>query len=136
MQEFKQELSESAVKTWYHLIILETVTFKAYTPLGDKEEDKSYRKLHYHSQIEYIKNFIMLVGYGKPEIAEHYLKMYEKATDKAVGKTQKMIINVGSVLLVSALAAATAGMLAGPAVAGKETLFCTKARCGFTGDYS
>lgn len=113
--EFQKELKESVTKTWFHLIILETVTFKAYTPLGDKTEDKAYSRLHYHSQVEYIKNFIMLVGYGKPEIAENYLNMYEKAKDKAVGKTQKIILNVTSVLLIGALVAATAGAFAGPA---------------------
>lgn len=115
ISEFQKELSKTKSKTWFHLIILEAVTFKAYTPLGNETDDKSYRNLRYHSQVEYIKAFIMLVGYGKPEIAEHYLKMYEKAKDKAVGKTQKIIINMMSVLLVGALVAATAGMFAGPA---------------------
>lgn len=114
VNEFQKEICESETKTWFHLIILETVTFKAYTPLGDKEYDNAYGRLHYHSQIEYIKNFITLTDFGNPEIAEKYLKMYEKTKDKAIGKTQKIIINVMSVLLISALTAATAGALAGP----------------------
>lgn len=114
IQEFQKELSKSESKIWFQLIILEAVTFKAYTPLGNTEDDKIYSRLHYHRQIEYIKNIILLTGYGKPELAEKYLELYEKAEDKAAGKTQKMIINVISVVMVGALCAATASLLAGP----------------------
>lgn len=114
IQEFQKELRESGSKIWFQLIILEAVTFKAYTPLGNEEEDKIYSRLHYHSQMEYIKSFILLTGYGNPEMAEKYWKMYERAEDKAAGKTQKIIINAISVVMVGALCAATASLLAGP----------------------
>lgn len=114
IQEFQKELRKSNSKIWFHLIILEAVTFKAYTPLGNTEEDKIYSRLHYDRQIEYIKNIILLTGYGKPEMAEKYLELYEKAEDRAAGKTQKIIINVISVVMVGALCAATASLLAGP----------------------
>ena len=109
--EFKKELSETNAKTWFHLIILEAVTFKAYFPLGDKEEDKLYKKLSYEKQTEYIKNFISLVGYGKPEIAERYLNIYNKSIDKAIGKLKRIIMFV---LLASAIIAAAAGAFAAP----------------------
>lgn len=113
IQEFKNELRVSTSKTWFHLIILESVTFRAYSPLGDEEEDKSYRGLKWQGQTEYIKSFIMLVGYGKPEIAELYLKMYRDAIRKATGIMQKIIINTMLVLLVGALGAVVAGVFAG-----------------------
>lgn len=114
VQGFKDELSKTAAKTWFHLIILEAVTFTAYFPLSDdKDENKTHSKLKYQNQIEYIKEFIVKVGYGKPEIADLYYKMYKKAEDKATGKTNRIIRNVLIIALAAALTAATAGVFAG-----------------------
>ena len=114
VQEFKNELNSTETKTWFHLIILEAVAFTAYFPLSDnKEENKLYSKLKYREKIEYIKDFISKVGYGKPEIADLYYKMYKKAVDKATGKTGKIVRNILIVALAAALTAATAGAFAG-----------------------
>jgi len=76
------------------MIILEAVAFNAYFPLSDnKDENKSYTKLKYKAQIEYIKEIIAKVGYGKPDIADHYLKLYKKSLNTATGKVQKIIFN-------------------------------------------
>ena len=114
IQEFKNELDKTATKTWFHLIILESVTFIPYFPLSDdKDESKIYSKLKYKDKVEYIKDFINSVGYGKPEIADIYYKIYKKSVDKATGKTNKTIRNVLIIALAAAITAATAGAFAG-----------------------
>lgn len=115
INSIKEELNMSSNHTWYFLIILEAVTYEAYSSLGiDKKADKSYQKLKYNVQIDLVKEIISLIGVGTPKTAELYSKMYKKAMDKGTGKNQKIVIKVLSVLAIAAITAATAGALAGP----------------------
>ena len=113
VKAFKEELDSSSNKTWYYLIILEVVTFRAYTSLGH-DRDKLYSKLKYADQVAFIKLIISEIGTGSPETADRFAKMYEKAINKGSGKTQKRAIKALSILAVGAITAATAGALAGP----------------------
>jgi len=111
VQAFERELSQSTSKIWFHLIILEAVTFTAYFQLGN-DNDKKYKKLSYQEQLDFLKIFIAQVGYGKPEIVDRYHKSYKSARNKATGRTKKIIINTLVVLLAAAVIAATAGAAA------------------------
>lgn len=113
VEAFQEELGNSNSKTWYYLIILEAVTFRAYTSLGG-DRDKLYSKLKYTDQVAYIKLLISEIGTGSPETADRYARMYEKAINKGAGKAQKRVIKALSVLAAGAITAATAGALAGP----------------------
>lgn len=115
IHEFREELKQSDILTWYNLIILEAVTFKAYFPLDDdKDKNKVYAGLKYGNQMDLIKKLIAEIGFTIPEIAEEYLKMYKQDYDKATGKIKKIVGAVISVVVVTALIAATAGAFAGP----------------------
>lgn len=114
VESMKNAVKDSNNLTWYYLVILEAVTFEAYTPLGIKESDKAFVKLKYMNQIEFIKAFVSDIGVGTPETVERYFKMYNRALNKGQGKVQKIAIKLLTVVAVSAIIAATAGVLAGP----------------------
>lgn len=112
---FKNALSDSTVLTWYYLILLEAVTFRAYTPLGkDKASDKVYSKLHYKVPTDFLKELVTQVGIGSPDLIDRYLKMYNKAIRKGSGAAQKAAIKVLTVIAAGAVVAAGAGAFAGP----------------------
>jgi len=115
VRSFKEELSTSKTKTWFHLIILEAVTFRPYFVLSENnDENKQYKGLRYKNQVAFLEDFIIQVGYGKPEMARNYSNMYDKAIEKATGKAQKIAMNTMFVALAGALVAATAGIATKP----------------------
>ena len=126
VQEFQKELKSTVTKTWFHLVILEAVTFIAYFPLSEnKDENKPYSKLKYKEKVEYIKDIINKVGYGSPDIADTYYKAYKKAESKATGKSKIMqaalfvaITAVIAAIVAAAFAGAIAVFLVGAKFAG------------------
>ena len=112
---FKAELSESANKTWYHLVILEAVTFIAYTPLGNTTTDKLSSKLKYTEQINYLRSIITDIGVGSPYIVDTYHHAYQEEMKKAMGPN-KALVN-GLVVVAGAAVVAAAAALAAPAIA-------------------
>lgn len=115
VRAFKRELSSGGNHTWYHLIILEAITFEAYIPMAlDKGKDKAYKKLSYHRKLDVIKNLVNQIGVGSPDMVSRYDRAYDKALDKATGRTQKLIRNGLLVVAVGAITAASAGAFAGP----------------------
>ena len=112
---FKSELTENNTKTWFHLIILEAITFNAYFPLSnDKDGVKKYKGLIMKNQVDCIQQIISQVDYDTQGLAERYLKIYHKSLNVAEGKAQKVVIKVLVGLLFAAVTAATAGAFAGP----------------------
>ena len=109
------EASSSINQTWFYLIMLEGTLFRAYTPLGEtKDADKHYQKLHYSDQTAFLKSLAKSSGLMDPVFVDRFKKTYQKTIDKLSGKMQKVALGAVSVVAISAAAAATAGIFAGP----------------------
>ncbi len=116
---FKTELSTTETKTWLHLIILEAVTFEPYFPVDEEDDsNKEYSKLKYEEQIEKLKFFCTEVGECSAETVERYKDSYEKMLDVGTDKIKNRIIQGLMVVAAAGLAAAMAGVFAGPIAVG------------------
>lgn len=101
--------------TWLYLIFLEATLFNAYTPLSeDREDAKEFAHLKYRNDIEYLKILASETNIVNPDYIKRFKDTYSKSIDKITGKVKNMTIVALSVVAVSAIAAATAGALAGP----------------------
>ena len=113
--EFLKALSKNENKTWYYIILLESLIFVPYTALG-KDEDKIYSKCNFNEKKsnEFINNFFEKQGEVSPEFIKRLEDTYEKSLNKISGKKAKLAVKVASVIAVSAIAAAIGGTMAGP----------------------
>lgn len=118
----ERSLSENL--TWYHMILLESVAFEAYSSLdtsesskGDTQKRSKTQKLNYTKQNDYLKNEIVSHISGTDiKTVDRYDKMYTKSLNTAYGKKQK-IVNRSLIVIASAAAIAlTAGLAAKPIV--------------------
>ena len=115
MDAVANEASSSINQTWFYLIMLEGTLFRAYTPLGEtKDADKHYQKLHYSDQTSFLKSLANSSGLMDPVFVDRFKKTYQKTINKLSGKMQKVALGAVSVVAISAAAAATAGVFAGP----------------------
>ena len=115
MDAVANEASSSINQTWFYLIMLEGTLFRAYTPLGEtKDADKHYQKLHYSDQTSFLKSLANSSGLMDPVFVDRFKKTYQKTINKLSGKMQKVALGAVSVVAISAAAAATAGIFAGP----------------------
>lgn len=102
-------------RTWFYLIMLEGALFQAYVPLGEsKDADKRYGKLKYKPQNAVLEEVAMCSNIMDSAYIRRFQKTYQKTIDKLSGKLQKVALGAVSIVAVSAIAAATAGAMAGP----------------------
>lgn len=115
MHTITQEINQDVNRTWFYLIMLEGSLFHAYTPLGEsKDTDKRYGKLKYKPQNAVLEEVAMCSNIMETAYIQRFQKTYQKSIDKLTGKIQKVALGAVSIVAVSAIAAATAGVMAGP----------------------
>jgi cell division protein FtsB len=107
------ETANNPNKTWLYLSMLEAALFTPYSPLGG-DEDRSYQKLHFTDQSEWLKDFVAKTDIMEPEYIDRFRKTYTRTLNQISGKWKKAAIRTLSVVAFAAITAATAGVMAGP----------------------
>lgn len=113
------EISSDPNKTWYHLIILESLAFSPYTYLKfedmdyTKEINKKFKNLRYKSQVEFLEELVKVQNHMDVNLVSRYEKTYNYSLNKGLGKRQKLVTKTLFVVTTAALFAAGAGLAAG-----------------------
>lgn len=110
-----QEKLSAINNTWYYLIMLEATLFIPYTPIGkDKNNDKLYSKLKYEEQTSAIKELVRENVIMDEVFVDRFKKTYSKSISKITGKGTKIAFAIVTTIAITAMVAATAGILSGP----------------------
>ncbi len=118
--EIAEEISRNPNRTWYHLIVLESVAFVPYTYLSFEDEDytkeinKKFKKLKYNDQLEYLEELVQRQNHMDVELVTRYEKTYKNSLNKGLGKRQKLVNKALIVVAIPAMFAAGAGLAAAP----------------------
>ena len=104
---------------WYKLIMIETIAFKAYFPLGlDQEDDKEFSRLKYSFELEELIFFNNKLGILRSASLESYYNSYCESL-KAADRSGAQRLVKGVILLAGvAVGAAVFASLAGPIAVG------------------
>jgi hypothetical protein len=109
------EHSKDINNTWYYLIMLEATLFEPYSPIADnKEDNKLYKKLKYKEQSDTIKSLVRNSKIMDEIYIDRFQKTYSMSISKLTGKVTKIALYAVGAIAIAAIAAATAGVLAGP----------------------
>lgn len=112
----REEISaDSNNLVWYYISIIECELFIPYFPLGNKEEDKNFKKIKY-TQKNFTEEFVNAHGVVTGEYIQRISKQYKKIVDKLDKKTMKLAMAVISTAAITALTFGVATYLA-PAIA-------------------
>lgn len=96
-------------KTWYYIVLLEATLFVAYTPLGERTDEK-FKGLKYSKQTEYLKTIVKSHCIVNEVWIDRFEKTYKKTMSKIKGTNWKIAIW----LAITATATAIAAIYAGP----------------------
>lgn len=111
-EQVRAENEKTHSLSWYYMIVLETSTFVAYTPLD--EDIEKYRSLKYVDQIETVKNLITVDGYIESKCVDEIHSEYIQNIKKLQGKGNRTLVAIFSAVAVAAAAAALCAAFAGP----------------------
>lgn len=111
---FQAELEKSALLSWYYIVVLECLTFKPYSPLGDEENDKKYAKCSFDSKAseEFLKEFFSKHGVVSSYQVERIKWSYDRNERKISNAGAKLAQKVLIVVSASAIGAAAAAIFA------------------------
>jgi len=115
LETVSQEHLTNINNTWYYLIMLEATLFVPYTPFGENKKDNAlFKKLKYKEQPKFLKKLVKSCDIMDEIFIDRFKKTYSKSLSKLTGKANKIVVSVLAIVAFAALAAATAGVLAGP----------------------
>jgi len=112
-EKLLNELKNCHNKTWYYILVLESLAFTPYTALGSKQ-DKKYKRCKFQEKqaTKMIADFFVEQGEISKDKVLRIEKCLNKSINKISGKGQKIAISVVSVVAVTALAALAAVLMA------------------------
>lgn len=111
-----EECRKSPNKTWYYIMVLECMAFVPYFSLGDKENDKLYKKCNYNQKRsqEFVGNYFAKQGIINHDMINRLLRTYNKSINKIYGKGTKIAVRVITVIAIGGIGMALAAVFAGP----------------------
>ncbi len=116
-EAFASAIADTENLTWYYIIVLELITFSAYTPL-DNTDNKSFKRCKYDDKLcyNYLRTFIIkhriITGPEIDSLRKTYVSSYNKSAKKGEGILRAALITVAVAGAVSTLAAVFAAPIA------------------------
>ncbi len=109
------ECRRSPNKTWYYIMVLECLSFVPYFSLGNKKNDKIYKKCHYNQKKcqDFLKNFFAEQNIISVDTMNRIIKTYDKSINKIYGKSMKIAVKVITVVAIGGIGMALAATFAG-----------------------